>query len=434
MTPTSSFAVGHTRTINTTIPLAGGGTLGSDLTLSLRSASAVDGGGISVAEWVRLNDLGNNFVTSSRTLTTTAPIDGGGALTANRTLTLRSASAVDAGGMSPSDFTKLSGIPSNADSTFNALGAATASFSINSQIINNVGAPTAGVHAATRGWVESITGSLLITSASFATAPVFTGIITVGVAANSTGYSVVAFNAAQSGTICAFTSSGAATIAEIRSGLGAAIVAANVGLSASAIDGQATLSVDRLGLKVLHTTPGTYFNLHCFDTRLGCGMITNQRRFTFGAGSTTSVETSVYPGLSGSVFQTAQPLVTWPGLWDANTSDRLSWNVIQGIRSYMGLTSVELPDGEWEIEGSFSAGTDAGGQSLVVWRSPFGPNETSTGAHRDNSFSISAADANAAPNYDRFRTDGFGRMWIRKVVANVADYLALHAFTMERKG
>ena len=156
----AASGVPTTRLVSTTIPLQGGGDLSTDRTLTIRSASAVDAGGISVAEWVRLNDLGNNYVTSSRTITTTAPIDGGGNLTANRTLTLRSASATDAGGMTPGDFTKLSSIPANADGTFNALGAATGTISFNTQKLGPVGSPAASVDAATRGWVESITGSI----------------------------------------------------------------------------------------------------------------------------------------------------------------------------------------------------------------------------------------------------------------------------------
>jgi hypothetical protein len=63
-------------------------------------------------------------VLTSRSISTVSPLAGGGDLSANRTLTITPATGTDPGSMSSSDFNKLAGISAGADVTAAALGAA----------------------------------------------------------------------------------------------------------------------------------------------------------------------------------------------------------------------------------------------------------------------------------------------------------------------
>lgn len=108
-----SGAASSSINVNTVAPLYGGGMLTGSLLLTVSGASASGSGVMSSAHFITLSDIGNNYVTSSRTITTTAPIDGGGELTANRTLTLRSASAVNAGGISVAEWIRLNDLGNN---------------------------------------------------------------------------------------------------------------------------------------------------------------------------------------------------------------------------------------------------------------------------------------------------------------------------------
>lgn len=89
--------VPSTRTISTTSPLGGGGALSANLTLTCTTC-----------------------VTTARTISTTAPLQGGGALSANLTLSIDASSGSTAGSMSSADFTKLAAMGAGA----NAIGAA----------------------------------------------------------------------------------------------------------------------------------------------------------------------------------------------------------------------------------------------------------------------------------------------------------------------
>ena len=88
------------RTVSTTSPLAGGGALSSNLTLSMPLATSGQNGYISSADWTTFN----NKVSSSVTINTTAPITGGGDLSASRTLSMATATASVPGYLGTPDF------------------------------------------------------------------------------------------------------------------------------------------------------------------------------------------------------------------------------------------------------------------------------------------------------------------------------------------
>ena len=77
------------RTISTTTPLAGGGALSSNLTLSIPLATSGQDGYISSSDWT----IFNNKLSTSVTISTTAPLTGGGDLSANRTFAMATATA-----------------------------------------------------------------------------------------------------------------------------------------------------------------------------------------------------------------------------------------------------------------------------------------------------------------------------------------------------
>jgi len=97
--------VPSSRDINTTAPLAGGGPLSSDLTLSITQASGSTNGFLSSIDWTTFN----NKVPAARTISTAAPLVGGGDLTANRTLSITQASGSTDGFLSSGDWSTFNG-------------------------------------------------------------------------------------------------------------------------------------------------------------------------------------------------------------------------------------------------------------------------------------------------------------------------------------
>lgn len=77
------FVVTSNRTINTTAPVAGGGNLSADRTFTVDTLC---------------------LITSGRTISTTEPVRGGGDLSANRTISIAAASATSAGALSSADW------------------------------------------------------------------------------------------------------------------------------------------------------------------------------------------------------------------------------------------------------------------------------------------------------------------------------------------
>lgn len=97
---TFAAKVGPTRAVNTTAPLAGGGALSADLTLSIPAATTVVDGYLSAANFV----IFNNKVGTARAINTTAPLTGGGDLSADRTIAIPAATTVVDGYLSAANF------------------------------------------------------------------------------------------------------------------------------------------------------------------------------------------------------------------------------------------------------------------------------------------------------------------------------------------
>ena len=89
-----------TRNINTTAPLAGGGNLSADRTLSIPKATAAVDGYLAAADFTTFN----NKVSTSRSISTTAPLSGGGDLSSDRTLTISQSGAGADGYLSSTDW------------------------------------------------------------------------------------------------------------------------------------------------------------------------------------------------------------------------------------------------------------------------------------------------------------------------------------------
>ncbi|HET7485831.1 MAG TPA: hypothetical protein VFJ64_10725 [Solirubrobacterales bacterium] len=102
-----SSAVPTTRTVGTTAPLTGGGDLSADRTLAISAASGVAAGSMSAADFTKLAGLPSSAVPTTRTVGTTAPLTGGGDLSADRTLGISAATALAAGSLAAADFAKL---------------------------------------------------------------------------------------------------------------------------------------------------------------------------------------------------------------------------------------------------------------------------------------------------------------------------------------
>lgn len=82
----SSGGIPDTRTISTTSPLQGGGDLSANRTLSISAATAMAAGSMSAADKSKLDGLPSSAVPTTRTLTAGTGLTGGGDLSADRTL------------------------------------------------------------------------------------------------------------------------------------------------------------------------------------------------------------------------------------------------------------------------------------------------------------------------------------------------------------
>jgi hypothetical protein len=95
------------RTINTTAPLAGGGALSGNLTLSIPVANGSTNGYLSAADWTAFTGAVSSVATkvgTSRTINTSAPITGGGDLSADRTISMPAASSGTSGYLTATDW------------------------------------------------------------------------------------------------------------------------------------------------------------------------------------------------------------------------------------------------------------------------------------------------------------------------------------------
>jgi hypothetical protein len=115
------------------LPLGGGGGYSPPVTTGANDVQVGDGAGSwikkTLAEFVTIlrsaldavyQPIGA-YIAASRTISTTAPLAGGGDLSANRTLTINAATTLAAGSMSAADKVKLDGVATSADVTAVAL-------------------------------------------------------------------------------------------------------------------------------------------------------------------------------------------------------------------------------------------------------------------------------------------------------------------------
>jgi hypothetical protein len=93
--------VATTRSISTTAPITGGGDLSANRTLAMAAATTSVDGYLSATDWTAFN----NKVAATRSISTTAPITGGGDLSANRTLAMAAATTSVDGYLSSASFT-----------------------------------------------------------------------------------------------------------------------------------------------------------------------------------------------------------------------------------------------------------------------------------------------------------------------------------------
>jgi hypothetical protein len=100
----STSVVGTGRLINTTAPIAGGGDLSADRTLSMHVADATHDGYLSQGDWNSFNAGGAGGVPATRNINTTAPLTGGGNLSADRTLGITQSGVATDGFLSSIDW------------------------------------------------------------------------------------------------------------------------------------------------------------------------------------------------------------------------------------------------------------------------------------------------------------------------------------------
>lgn len=97
--------VGTARTINTTAPITGGGDLSADRTFAIAAADGSTNGYLTSTNWTTFN----NKVGTARTINTTAPITGGGDLSADRTFAMAAATGSVPGYLTAADWTTFNG-------------------------------------------------------------------------------------------------------------------------------------------------------------------------------------------------------------------------------------------------------------------------------------------------------------------------------------
>jgi hypothetical protein len=102
-----------TRSISTTLPLQGGGDLSINRTLSIAQSGTSSNGFLSSTDWNTFNGKQNALAftpaNSTITISTTSPLSGGGNLTANRTLSISQSSGSVNGFLSSTDWTTFNG-------------------------------------------------------------------------------------------------------------------------------------------------------------------------------------------------------------------------------------------------------------------------------------------------------------------------------------
>ena len=92
--------VNSSRSISTSSPLSGGGDLSVDRTISISQSTSVTDGYLSFTDW----NTFNNKVSSSRSISTSSPLSGGGDLSVDRTISISQSTSVTDGYLSFTDW------------------------------------------------------------------------------------------------------------------------------------------------------------------------------------------------------------------------------------------------------------------------------------------------------------------------------------------
>lgn len=102
---TFNSKVATSRTINTTAPITGGGTLAADRTIAIAAAASGVDGYLTAADWATFSGK----VATSRTISTTSPLTGGGDLSSNRTIAIPAAATGTSGYLTSTDWNTFNG-------------------------------------------------------------------------------------------------------------------------------------------------------------------------------------------------------------------------------------------------------------------------------------------------------------------------------------
>jgi hypothetical protein len=172
---------------------------------------------------------------------------------------------------------------------------------------------------------------------------------------------------------------------------------------------------------------GVSFDLICTDTNLAICRLIVGKSLHFGSpriADGLAAEPIGYAPSGTNAYETNSLATTFTDFYAANSANRISFDLLEGLRLMLGFTADELPDGVWSFEGGFGASSSIGGaQTLTVWRHPQGPASNATDS-RYNTWIHSGANsnvANATSHGVTFETDPNGRIWLQKQTANTAD-------------
>lgn len=146
---------GTVTSIATSGPLTGG-PISITGTIGITQASSLTDGYLSSTDWSSFNSR----VPSTRTINTSAPLQGGGALSSNRTLSMTQASAASNGWLSSTDYNKFNNKVDVIGLTANIIPSVDVSgTSLTNTILYN-GGSTIGINQTSPGYTLDISGSL----------------------------------------------------------------------------------------------------------------------------------------------------------------------------------------------------------------------------------------------------------------------------------
>lgn len=165
-TDRTSFAakVDSTRAINTTAPLTGGGDLSANRTLSIPAATGSADGYLAATDFATFNAK----VSATRAINTTAPLTGGGDLSANRTLSIPASTGAVDGYLAAVDFTtfaaKQSAITVTAPGAGNANGLQLSAGNLNVHLATSTQPGVVSIAAQTLAGDKTFAGNIIVTA------------------------------------------------------------------------------------------------------------------------------------------------------------------------------------------------------------------------------------------------------------------------------